>query len=78
MHNFILSILAILLTISGVLFFFYYRDVLNVESEVVEYGCKPINLQIQDITSSSFRVKWETIDECLGLVKYGESIDSIQ
>lgn len=77
MNNVFLVIIAVLLVISGTLLFFYNRDVLGVKDEVFFDDCSPINLRITDVTSTSFRTEWATSEDCLGLVKYGESIDSI-
>jgi len=77
MSNILLSIISVLLVISGTLFFFYYRDILDEQDGVLHASCVPLNLQIRDISSNSFVVEWQTADECLGFVRYGDTIDSI-
>lgn len=77
MNNFFLVFIAILLIISGTLFFFYNRDILSQEEGVLFEDCVPVNLQVKDVSSTSFSVEWQTSNKCLGLVKYGDSIDSI-
>ena len=58
--------------------FFYIRDVVrDTEEESVLGDCVPVNLQIKDILSTNFSVSWETSNECIGLVKYGDSVDSM-
>jgi hypothetical protein len=76
MNRFILSVIAILLLIFLTLASFYYRDILS-EEPVLTYTCEPLNLTVLDITATGFTLQWETVDECLGLVKYGNSIDSM-
>lgn len=78
MNNIFLTAIAVLLVLSGVLYFFYNRDVLSNRDVGVFEGCVPINLQIQEVSSDSFTVEWGTSEKCLGLVKYGDSIDSIE
>ena len=78
MNNVFLTVIAVLLVLSGVLYFFYSRDVLSNRDEGVFENCVPINLQIQNVSSDSFTVEWSTSEKCLGLVKYGDSIDSIE
>ncbi len=77
MNNIFLVFIAILLIVSGTLLFFYNRDILNEQGDVLFEDCVPVNLQIQNISSTSFSVQWHTSNKCLGLVKYGDSIDSI-
>lgn len=76
MNRFILTVIAILLIVFLTLVFFYYRDILKEES-VLTYTCEPLNLTILDVTATGFTIQWETVDECLGLVKYGNSVDSM-
>ena len=77
MNNFFLVLIAVLLILSGTLLFFYNRDILSKGEEDLFDGCLPINLQVQNVSANSFSVEWETLEKCLGFVKYGESIDSI-
>jgi hypothetical protein len=77
MNNFFLVFIAILLVLSGSLLFFYNRDILSKGSGELIGGCVPVNLQVQNVTKNTFSVEWETMDKCLGFVKYGDSIDSI-
>ncbi len=77
MNNILLIIIVVLLILSGTLFFFYYRDILDEQDGVLHGSCVPLNLQVQDVSSNSFVVEWQTSDKCLGFVKYGDTIDSI-
>ncbi len=77
MNNFFLVIIAVLVLLSSTLFLFYYRDILNEQDGALHGSCVPINLQVQDVSSNSFVVEWQTRDKCLGFVRYGNAIDSI-
>lgn len=77
MNNIFLIFIAILLVISGTLYFFYNRDVLGEKTENLFDACVPVNLRVEDVSANSFIVKWQTSEKCLGLVRYGDSIDSI-
>ncbi len=77
MNNFFLVFISILLVLSGTLLFFYNRDILRKGTGELFDDCVPINLQVRDISSTNFRVEWGTSEECLGFVKYGDSIDSV-
>ena len=76
MNRFILSLIAVLLVVLGTLYFFYYRDVLS-DEPILSYTCEPLNFTVLDVTATSFVIEWDTVDECLGLVKYGTSVDAI-
>ncbi len=78
MNNFFVVLIAILLVLSGTFYFFYNRDVLGLKDEADFDSCTPFNLQITDVKATSFLVSWETADECLGLVKYGDSVDAVE
>ncbi len=77
MNNFFLVIIAVLMILSGTLLFFYNRDVLQEKGGEEGNNCTPINLQINEVSSTGAIVEWETSYECLGLVKYGDSVDSM-
>ena len=77
MNNVFLVIIAVLLILSGTLLFFYNRDVLQEKGDESKNNCIPLNLQIRDITRTGAVVEWETAFECLGLVKYGDSVDAM-
>ncbi len=77
MNRFFLVAIFSLLILSSFLLFLYRRDVLLENDEVFVDECTPVNLQIKDVLSTSFIVEWETAEECLGVVKYGESVDSV-
>ena len=73
----ILTIVGILLILTVFLSLFYYRDVLGVEDSVGQYSCEPLDVEIVDVEATSLRVKWHTSQECLGLVKYGSNMETI-
>jgi|GEM_PF-600028 len=75
--NFILGLVGVLLIFTVFLSLFYYRDVLGVEDSTAGYLCEPLDVRLTDVDTTSFRVQWSTSAECLGLVKYGTSIDTI-
>lgn len=77
MNNFFLVLIAILLVLSGTFYFFYNRDVLGIKDEADFDSCTPFNMQVTEVKSTSFLISWDTVDECLGLVKYGSSVDSL-
>ncbi len=78
MNNFFIVVVIVLVVLSGTLLFFYKRDVLNTESSNGDIGgCAPFSLQVKNVSARGFVVEWETMDDCLGFVKYGDSIDSI-
>ena len=77
MNNFFLVFIAVLLIVSGTLLFFYNRDILSEEESLLLEDCVPMNLKVKDVSSTSFSVEWQTSNKCLGLVKYGDSIDAI-
>ncbi len=77
MNNFILGFLGVLFIVFSVLFSFYYRDVLQVVDDEVQYTCEPLDLTIYDVTARSMVVEWYTAEKCLGLVKYGTGVDAI-
>ncbi len=78
MNNFLLVLVITLSVLSGSFLFFYTRDVINdpdVKGESIVASCVPMNLEIKDVQASSFVVEWETSVDCLGMVKYGDSVD---
>jgi hypothetical protein len=77
MNNFFIILIVLLLILSGSLFFFYTRDILNEDEGEFLGSCVPINLQIKDVLATSAWVEWETSEDCLGIVKYGDSVDSM-
>ncbi len=77
MNNFFLVFIAVLVVLSASLFFFYNRDILSEKQESSLRGCAPFNLQVQNVTATSFSVEWETTDKCLGLIKYGDGVDTL-
>ena len=78
MNNFFVVVVAVLVVLSGTLLFFYRRDVLDTEGSNGDIsGCVPFDLQVQDVSALGFVVEWETEENCLGFVKYGDSVDAI-
>lgn len=77
MNKAIFLVFIISLTVTTIFLYFFYRDVILANSNSIVKSCSPSSVEIQDLGKTSFEVKWKTGNECVGYVKYGESIDSL-
>jgi hypothetical protein len=77
MNNFFVVLITTLLVLSGFLLFFYIRDVLNADQDGLVGDCVPLNLNIANVTATGIVVEWETSKDCLGMVRYGDSVDAM-
>ena len=76
-YIYILTLLLVLVFLSGGLF---YRDIVqgvNVETQTVDATnpCTPKGMEVIDIAQAKFTIKWETVSECSGYVVWGTAID---
>jgi hypothetical protein len=77
MNRFFSVFVLILLILSSVFLLFFFRDAILKGQDLEVDDCVPINLQVQDSSRNSMTISWETKEKCLGLVRYGDSPETI-
>ena len=72
MTKFLRNIFFLVFLLTAITGVFFYKEIFAYDSSWELDECTPYNVEIDQIDTGRVRVKWETREQCIGYVRYGE------